>query len=290
MSYMLLLQIAIFVLLVSFHTITAVKMGWRRLFSRTTAQVLTTISLATAAPFTPCWAVDSTLQDQLKVIQALQSEGQRDRILEAEKQELTREDESSDDVILARGIVSLATTGLANRVDPSEFPFGFERADALDSKFADKKAALIITAVGRNGPPVAAKKLPLAGLQFPFVFKLTDEDLIFPYNRDVWINSPLSKDSVAITCILDTDGVLATPDSADRFGFAISDPMKPDSRGMPKDKEAKSERSKAGKPLLVPLRGEAKISINLKSDGKNYTSSETELLSRVDSELERLAR
>jgi hypothetical protein len=57
---------------------------------------------------------------------------------------------------------------------------------------------------------------------------------------------------------------------------------------MPKTKEAEAKR--ASKPLLVPLRGEAKISINLKSDGKDYTREETDLLSRVDSELERLTR
>ena len=280
------LFIVVIVLLSSHGIATAAAiMSWQRVFSRTTAKVLSTISL-TVSLANPCLAaVDNSFQDQLRVIQVLQQEGQRDRVLDAEKK--VRNTVDSDDVILARGIVSLATTGLANRVDPSQYPFGFERADALDSKFAGNKAALIITAVGRNGPPVAAKKLPLAGLQFPLVFEISDRDLIFPYNRDIWINSPLSKDSVAITCILDSDGVLATADSTDRFGFAISDPVQPASTRMPKNKEAEAISTK---PLLVPLRGEAKISINLKSDGKAYTQAETELLSRVDSELDRLAR
>ena len=70
-------------------------------------------------------------------------------------------------------------------------------------------------------------------------------------------------DSIALTAILDADGILATPDITDRFGFAISDPIK--------FSDPKNNNNQGGdikkKQRVVPLRNEAKISINLKSDG-----------------------
>ena len=72
---------------------------------------------------------------------------------------------------------------------------------------------------------------------------------------------PIYSDSIALTAILDADGVLSTPDITDRFGFAISDPIRSDAKNSNGPGDAKT------KPRVVPLRNEAKISINLKSDG-----------------------
>ena len=55
-----------------------------------------------------------------------------------------------------------------------------------------------------------AKSLKLSNLQFPVPFQLTTDDLIFPYNADIWRQSPLSKDTIAVTAILDSDGKLST--------------------------------------------------------------------------------
>ena len=137
-------------------------------------------------------------------------------------------------------------------------------------------------------------------------------------------NTSFHSDSIALTAILDADGILSTPDITDRFGFAISDPIK----------NSNSQDETKTKPRIVPLRNEAKISINLKSDGKQsmtffqytfhhifictlyytlsytpsnttlihtsrfppthppgkeYTAEDVELLQRVDNELARMA-
>jgi hypothetical protein len=163
------------------------------------------------------------------------------------------------EVIIAKGTVMIAANMIG--VDASLYPLGFPDAAELDQVFANEDATMVITAVGRDGPPVAAKRLKLKGLQFPMSFELTTSDLIFPYTASAWNNSPLSKDSIAVTCILDTDGQLLTPSSLDRFGFAISSPA-----------------------VLGDLsqRTDAKVSINLKSDGHKYSADEADLLSRVD--------
>ena len=161
--------------------------------------------------------------------------------------------------VIAKGTVMIAAN--VYEVDASLYPLGFPSASELDQIFANDDASMVITAVGRDGPPVAAKRLKLKGLQFPMNFQLTTSDLIFPYTASAWMSSPLSKDSIAVTCILDTDSQLITPSPFDRFGFAISAPA-----------------------VLGDLseRTDAKVTINLKSDGHLYTAEETDLLSRVD--------
>ena len=119
----------------------------KRVFNvvRMTKVVTNTLSAFFVAPMIAMSAVqDTTFQDQLKVIQALQTEQQKQRIFDEEQRELV-EDETSNYVLIAKGIVSLAATGMANGVDPVNVPLGFEKADSLDSKFGNKKAAMIIT-------------------------------------------------------------------------------------------------------------------------------------------------
>ena len=65
-------------------------------------------------------------------------------------------------------------------MDPSRYPLGFADAVSLDPLYDNDKAALILTAVGRSGPPVAAKRYQLKTVQFPLVFEMTTEDLLFP--------------------------------------------------------------------------------------------------------------
>ena len=204
--------------------------------------------------------------EQLKVVQALQAEQQRTRVSEAREEELVRESEYERGRLIARGLVSLPAPGTSS----SEFPFGYTDASTLDPSFGSEEARLILTAVSKQGPPVAAKRYKLREVSFPFVFEITTDDLLFPYNAKIWESSPLSENSISVTCILEPDGKLVTPEPQARFGFAISDPIK--------------SRS-AKEPFM---RTDAKISVSLKSDGRPYSPTEIDLLSRVDSELNRL--
>ena len=93
--------------------------------------------------------------------------------------------------LIARGIIALPSS--IGGGDPSEFPFGYPSAISLDEAFANEKASLILTAISKQGPPVAAKRFNLLkDLKFPFIFELTTDDLLFPYNTEIWEKSPLS--------------------------------------------------------------------------------------------------
>lgn len=209
---------------------------------------------------------EASLLEQLKVVQALQVEQQRSRVSEAREEELVRESGYERGRLIARGLVSLPSPGTSS----PDFPLGYTEASTLDPVFRSEEARLILTAVGKQGPPVAAKKYPLREVSFPFVFEITTDDLLFPYNAKIWESSPLSESSISVTCVLEPDGKLVTPEPQARFGFAISDPIKTKS------------------PQDVFMRTDAKVSINLRSDGRPYSEAEVEMLSRVDSELNRL--
>lgn len=56
--------------------------------------------------------------------------------------------------------------------DTSGFP-------ALDTE----DARLIVAAFGKDGPPVAAKRLTVKGRQFPVTVELTVDDLAFPLTK-----------------------------------------------------------------------------------------------------------
>lgn len=129
---------------------------------------------------------------------------------------------------------------------------------------------------------MAAKRLAhLKDIRFPLVFELTTDDLLFPYNKDAWMRSPRSAESVSVTCILEPDGRLATAESESRFGFAISDPIRP------KEKIARTESG--GEEEEAFMRTDAKITINMRADGRAYSAEEEALLARVDGELDRLS-
>lgn len=44
-------------------------------------------------------------------------------------------------------------------------------------------ARLIVAAFGKDGPPVAAKRLTVKGRQFPVIVELTVDDLAFPLTK-----------------------------------------------------------------------------------------------------------
>ena len=97
---------------------------------------------------------DDTLKDQLQVIQALQVDNQ---VVQTKKKmkslnNIVKNNKDKVDVII-RGIVALPPPS-GSGIDPSRFPLGFNKAEELDSLFSSHEGRLIITAVGRRGPPV----------------------------------------------------------------------------------------------------------------------------------------
>lgn len=206
---------------------------------------------------------DSSLQDQLKVVQALQVEEQINRV---DNERKIVKKSNNNNFLIAKGLIALPASTNED-VDPLSFPLGFMEATSLDSSYGSKDAALFITAIGKQGPPLAAQKYSLNQIKFPFYFEITSDDLLFPYTPAAFVKNPISKDAIAVTAIIDCDGILSTPNTCERFGFAISDPIKVDD---------------------LITRTEAKITVSLKSDGKPYDDKDIELLSRVDSELKRL--
>ena len=137
----------------------------------------------------------------------------------------------------------------------------------INSEFDNDKSTLFILAVGREGPPLAAKRLKVNDLTFPIVFEVLDTDLIFPYTPDAWKSSSNSKDTIAITALLSPTNLLATPNPITKVGFGISQPL-----------------NIAG--LLS--RSPAKVVVKDNVDTTLYSQEEIKLLSGVDNELDRI--
>lgn len=151
--------------------------------------------------------------------------------------------------------------------DPKLFPYGLPDASSYDSTFSNEKATLFVLAVGRDGPPLAAQRILMSEITFPYAFEVLSEDLIFPYTKEAWLASSNSKDTIALTVIISPDNLLATPNAVERIGFALSEPIQV-----------------AG----TFGRTTANINVNGKVDTKLYTEEEKVLLSGVDRELDRI--
>lgn len=170
-----------------------------------------------------------------------------------------------DGKLLARGVVMLTPNQGSKDFDKVNFPMGLLKATDMDENLADDKASLFILAVGREGPPVAALKVPLNSVTFPYVFEITSDQLMFPYTPDAWTKSSNSKDAVALTAIVSKDDLLATPSDSEWVGFAISNPVQ-----------------------IAGTNGRttAKIGISSKINKGLYTEKEVENLSAIDKSLE----
>lgn len=205
------------------------------------------------------------LKDQLVTIQSSQVDEQ----LQALTDQRGRTDSSlRQDFVSGSQIAKAVVTLLPprNNIPASEYPLGLRDASVLDESYNGESASMICTAIGKEGPPLAAKKFHLNQLKFPFFVEMNMEDLLFPYTKEAWLQSPVSNDNVAMTCVLDSDGKLATSVVSDRYGFGISDLIID-------DKEIKT-------------RGEAKLNIGLQADGRPYAESELQLLESIDKELD----
>ena len=114
--------------------------------------------------------------------------------------------------------------------------------------------------------PVAAKRMSLTDITFPYAFELNSDDLVFPYTPEAYLASENRKDSVALTVILSPDGLLASTEGVrERIGFALSEPVQI-----------------AG----TFGRTTANINVNGKIDTKLYSDSERKLLSEMDRQLD----
>lgn len=117
--------------------------------------------------------------------------------------------------------------------------------------------------------PVAAKRMSLTDITFPYAFELNSDDLVFPYTPEAYLASENRKDSVALTVILSPDGLLASTEGVrERIGFALSEPVQI-----------------AG----TFGRTTANINVNGKIDTKLYSDSERKLLSEMDVQLDAIS-
>ncbi len=202
----------------------------------------------------------TTLQEQLSVVEDSQIKEQITHLDLQRKFDTSLRPDFQSGSQVAKAVIEIAAAdGLT-----TQFPLGITSPETGDAKYTES-TAVICTAIGKEGPPVAARKFHITNTPFPIFVELNTEDLLFPYTKDAWISSPLNKDNTAMTCVLDTDGKLQTASITDRYGFAISDPI------IEND---------------VLRRNEAEISLKSQPSGMPYTDSELAILKNLDEELE----
>lgn len=172
---------------------------------------------------------------------------------------VTKELQYPDGFLISRGSVILDSPG-----SQSLYPLGLSKASDLDPVYSSDTASLFVLAVGREGPPMAAKRYFLKDVTFPLVLELTTDDLLFPYTPEAWTKNANSKDSIAMTAIITASPTLSTSTGTERYGFAISDPI-----------------IFAGKPS----RTSATMRVAGKIDKALYSDSERALLDSIDQEI-----
>lgn len=237
-----------------------IKKFWSKISS---SIVAISIGISPLIHVGPILADDNTLtlQEQLQTIAKQQVSEQQKRLEQDELDALNRQIKYSEGKLIATGKILLGEQTITA-------PIGLSKPSLLSSDISDDKATLFILAVGREGPPLAAKRIKISDIKsFPIVFEVLDTDLIFPYTPEAWRQSDNSKDSIAVTALLSPTNLLATPNPSTKVGFGISQPM-----------------NIAG--LLS--RSPAKVVIKDNVDTTLYSPEEIKLLSGVDSELARI--
>lgn len=199
-----------------------------------------------------------TLKDQLNDIQKEKVDIQKAMKDADEQAALTRQLTYPEGRLIARGFVSL-------EVKPGA-ELGYYTASELDPVYGTSEdSSLFILGVGRDGPPLAARRFKLNDIKFPFTFELTTDDLLFPYNEDAWLKSDVRKDSIATTALISTGSSISKPTQTERYGFGLSDPV-----------------MFAGQQT----RSASKMNVVGKVDGKLYTPDDVALLSGIDKGLD----
>lgn len=230
--------------------------------SNSVSTVASTVAAASSSP---------TLQDQLELLQLSKTMQVKSELETNENAQLAKQLQYPDNKLVATGVIVLDTVGIAgtNKNEKVRFPYGFDHPYLYNSAFDNSDATMFILAVGREGPPLAAKRVKLNTIQFPYVFEITSDDLLFPYTPEAYAASPNSKDTIAVTTILSPGPKLSIPNPLTLVSFGLSEPV-----------------TIAGKLTRGPAKLE--VSFNNKVDTSLYTPTELQLLGTVDVELDKI--
>lgn len=206
---------------------------------------------------------ETSLTEQLKGLQSAQISTTKVRVEKEESDAISRALQYPDGYLVGRGLVSLVPD------DGNAGPYGVPEGYLVNPELGKDDATLFILAVGREGPPLAAKKIPyLNRLKFPLVVEVTCEDLLFPYTSSAWQSNSNRLDTIALTAIVSPDGKLSTANLSDRVAFGTSEPT-----------------NIAG----VTTRTTAELVANKKIDLSMYSKEEIDLLVGIDADLDRKA-
>lgn len=207
---------------------------------------------------------DESLTDQLRNLQSNQIASTKVRIETEEADSIARALQYPDGFLIGRGIVTLVEDEAGNRN-----PYGVSDTYIVNADVGKDDATVFLLAVGREGPPLAAKKITnVNSMKFPMVVEITCDDLLFPYTASAYKQSSNRGDTIALTAILSADGKLATASPSDRLGFGQSEPV-----------------NIAG----VSARTTASLIMNKRIDLSLYSKDEIALLASIDDELDRKA-
>ena len=163
------------------------KQAWK--VAKGVTATLTVASILSSSPLVSLADDSTSLQEQLRGVAAKQVEDQKTRIEKAEQELMSKELLYPDGRLIGRGIIKLNPEGTSAQLKTfqSSFPYGYSDGPALDPAFEDEQSTMFILAVGRDGPPLAAKRIKIKDLDFPIAFELTCDDLVFPYTPDAWL-------------------------------------------------------------------------------------------------------
>jgi len=207
-------------------------------------------------------ADEISLTDQLRNLQSNQIANTKVRIETEEADSIARALQYPEGFLIGRGIITLVEDEAGNRN-----PYGVPETYIVNADMGKDEATIFVLAVGRDGPPLAAKKITnINSLKFPLVVEITCDDLLFPYTASAWKQSSNRADTIALTAILSADDKLATASVSDRLGFAQSEPV-----------------NIAG----VSARTTATLILNKRIDLSLYSKDEIALLASIDDGLDR---
>ncbi|CAN0265402.1 unnamed protein product, partial [Scytosiphon promiscuus] len=147
----------------------------RKTVVSTAAALLIAFSPAVAS-YNHAFAAESAGAQDLSPAQMLvqkTTEMQRQRLKDESQKELSGDVKMQEGDLIARVLVSIKQD-LYDLGAPDTS--GFPSLDTDDSR-------LIVAAFGKDGPPVAAKRLTVKGRQFPVTVELTVDDLAFPLTK-----------------------------------------------------------------------------------------------------------
>ncbi len=203
----------------------------------------------------------TTIQDQLIEMQKAKVQNQKltlENDLNTMKAKQLLYPESK---LIATGTITLKADGISN---PKLYPLGFDSIKFYEN-YDVPSSNLFILAVGKDGPPLAAKKIPLYknDIHFPLVFEITTDDLLFPYTPNAYIQSSNAKDSIAVTALLTPNEKISEPSPSVLVGFGLSEPI-----------------TVAG--VLTRSATQINININSKVNIDLYTDEEKRILNTID--------